>query len=265
MKNRIMFAVVTCLAILLTSAENISDAEKYQSTEMNANSYSALTQEGDVRVAFVGNSITLHCAVSKIGWTNNWGMAASARDKDYVHLVAAGLERKTGRKVMLNICNLAEFERNFKDYDLRAIDDLIAFEPEYLIVALGENVPALETNEERIEFQEAFARLLGRFNEKGRSPYVVVRGVFWPNDWKDGCMRQAAKQRKMKFVRADFGGRDEMKAVGRFAHKGVANHPGDVGMAAIAKAILDGFSDGTAIDKKDSDSPVDMRPKKRKE
>ena len=35
------------------------------------------------RVLFVGNSITLHGPRPQIGWTNNWGMAASARDKDY--------------------------------------------------------------------------------------------------------------------------------------------------------------------------------------
>ena len=39
------------------------------------------------RVLFVGNSITLHGPRPQIGWTNNWGMAASARDKDYVHLL----------------------------------------------------------------------------------------------------------------------------------------------------------------------------------
>ena len=39
------------------------------------------------RVLFVGNSITLHSPRPQIGWTSNWGMAASARDKDYVHLL----------------------------------------------------------------------------------------------------------------------------------------------------------------------------------
>ena len=36
----------------------------------------------------------------------------------------------------------------------------------------------------------------------------------------------------------DFAGDPAMKAIGLFAHAGVANHPGDGGMAAIANAIL---------------------------
>ena len=51
-------------------------------------------------------------------------------------------------------------------------------------------------------------------------------------------MEEAAKQHAMPFVKANFAGDPAMKATGLFAHPGVANHPGDRGMAAIASAIL---------------------------
>lgn len=215
-----------------------SDAEKNQATEMNAAPCEDATADGDIKVVFIGNSITLHNVAPQIGWTHRWGMAASSQEKDYVHLVAAGIERETGRKPQLHVRNLAEFERSFEAYDLSAIDDLVAVKPDYLVVALGENVKDLKTEGERLAFQAAFGRLLDRFTASGEKPRAVVRGVFWPNEAKDICMENAAKQHAMPFVKANFADDPAMKATGLFAHEGVASHPGDRGMAAIANAIL---------------------------
>jgi hypothetical protein len=43
------------------------------------------------RILFLGNSLTLHGPKPEIKWTGNWGMAASAQDKDYVHLLTAAI------------------------------------------------------------------------------------------------------------------------------------------------------------------------------
>ena len=40
-----------------------------------------------IKVMFVGNSITLHGVLPSIGWNNEWGMAASAKENDYVHII----------------------------------------------------------------------------------------------------------------------------------------------------------------------------------
>ena len=39
------------------------------------------------RILFLGNSLTLHGPREEIGWKHNWGMAASAPERDFVHLV----------------------------------------------------------------------------------------------------------------------------------------------------------------------------------
>lgn len=220
----------------------VSDAEKNGATQMNATGAEAAAGTGcGVRVVFIGNSITLHGAAPAIGWTNVWGMAASAEEKDYVHIVTRGIETETGRKADVRVRNLADFERNFRAYDFKRDQDLIDFNPDYLVVALGENVPGLGKDEDRIAFRDAFKKLLGGFMRGRAKPNTVVRGVFWKNALKDEMMAHAASDYALTFVKTDVSDDPSMKALGLFKHGGVQAHPGDKGMAETARRILDGF------------------------
>lgn len=76
------------------------DAAKMNSGMMNPGSALRTVERiggGEFGVLIYGNSIALHGSKPDIGWTNCWGMAASAREKDFAHLVVAGLEAKLGR------------------------------------------------------------------------------------------------------------------------------------------------------------------------
>ena len=48
------------------------------------------------KVLFLGNSITRHGPKADIGWTRDWGMAATSEDKDYVHLLGRQLAKVAG-------------------------------------------------------------------------------------------------------------------------------------------------------------------------
>ena len=221
---------------------SVSDAVKYSSTQMNATMPAYDETHGDgVRVVFIGNSITVHPIAPNLGWHDLWGMSASALEKDYVHLVIRGIEEATGKKADCRIRGLADFERDFSSFDWGRIQDLVDFKPDYLVVALGENVAALETQEERLAFREAFKKLLGCFAAGRSKPNTVVRGVFWPCEWKDDLMAHAASDYALAFVKADLASDPAMRALGLFEHPGVQNHPGDKGMAEIARRILEGF------------------------
>ena len=225
-----------------TAAERISDAEKNNATQMNATQAEAAVQNsGGVRIVFIGNSITLHGVAPKIGWHHEWGMAASAAEKDFVHIVTHGIEAKTGRKADVRVRNLARFERGFTNYDYGLEKDLVDFAPDYLIIALGENVGALTTQEEQLGYSAAFKTLLEGFLKGAKKPKTVVRGVFWPSPWKDEMMARAAKELDVPFLKADLATDDSMMALGLFEHTGVARHPGDKGMEAIARIILKGL------------------------
>src|SRR5260221_14405227 len=108
----------------------------------------ALTQDGKLRtdidagrVLFLGNSITRHGPAPKIGWTSDWGMAASALEKDYVHVTASMLGKILGKPPEIRFGNIADFERNLATFDLEGkLKEDLAFKPTLVIVAIGENV-----------------------------------------------------------------------------------------------------------------------------
>lgn len=194
------------------------------------------------RVLFLGNSITRHGPSPKIGWNDDWGMAASALENDYVHLVMRGLDGLAGEKSEVKVANIADFERNSAAYDVDVrLKAEFGFKPTLVIVAIGENVPALRTDEDKARFKAGLGALLAAAKGSGAAPSVVVRSCFWADPAKDEILRQACTEAGGTFVDIGALGKDESnyaRAERKFEHAGVAAHPGDKGMKAIAEAIL---------------------------
>ena len=193
------------------------------------------------RVLFLGNSITRHGPAPKIGWIDDWGMAASALEKDFVHQVASGIAAMIGKDPEKKITNIADFERNLATYDIATkLKAELDFKPTLVIIAIGENVAALKTDDAKAQFKASFARLLATVKSAGQ-PALVVRGCFWTDKTKDEIMQQACAAAGGTFV--DIGALGKVEAnfarsERKWDHDGVAAHPGDKGMAAIAAAIL---------------------------
>ena len=57
---------------------------------------------GKINVLFIGNSITRHEPKPEIGWDHDWGMAASCKENDYVHVAVKLLEGKFGKEITDN-------------------------------------------------------------------------------------------------------------------------------------------------------------------
>ena len=194
------------------------------------------------RILFLGNSITLHGPKPDIGWTGNWGMAASSEDKDYVHLVTSALAQHTGSRPQIMVRNIADFERNYATYDVDLqMKDLFAFDPDLVVLAIGENVPALGSEDAKTQFKAGVMNIL-RCALAKRRPLVVVRSCFWEDTAKDEVLRQACQETDGIFVNAGPLGRDVTNAARSersFTHDGVAGHPGDKGMKALADAIVE--------------------------
>ena len=198
------------------------------------------------KVLFLGNSITKHGPKADIDWTGNWGMAASAERKDYVHLVTGALSEKQGATPEVLVQNIADFERSYADYDIAGkLKDALAFKADLVIVAIGENTPALKSPEDMARFQASITRLLSAFKSDNQ-PTILVRSCFWVNAAKDDALQKACDAVHGLYVNISELSKAEVnfaRSERLFKHAGVANHPGDRGMDAIAGAILRALSE----------------------
>ncbi|MBR2837167.1 MAG: hypothetical protein IKE55_00115 [Kiritimatiellae bacterium] len=222
---------------------SVDDATRMNSEEMNPGKAIGCRERrggGAFRVLVYGNSIALHGRAPKIGWDREWGMAASSRDRDFAHLVVAGLEERRGERADYRIRNLAVVERNFRTNltDFAELADDVAYAPDYVVIAIGENVPSLDAAA-AADYTRMLAALAGPLARSAKRPVVVMRSPFWKNAVKAECTAKAAKEAGAVYVDAGPLGDDESNmAIGLFSHQGVARHPGDLGMRRIADLIL---------------------------
>ena len=118
------------------------------------------------KILFLGNSITLHGPAPAIGWLGNWGMAASTQDNDYVHIVLKAISQTAGKEPQSIVANIAAFERQFESYDIDSgLEKELAFKPDLVVVAIGENVPALASEQAQATFKASTTKLLKKLQQ----------------------------------------------------------------------------------------------------
>ena len=198
-----------------------------------------------IRVMFLGNSITLHAPAPEIGWNRFCGMAASARERDYVHLMMAEI-KKLHPDAAFCICQGAEWECQYKSgervYDI--YEGAREFGADVIIVRLIENCPENEVD------LEIFQKQLGEylcFLSGDKESKILLSTSFWHHALDEGIRRFAEKCGYPLVELGDLGEDRTMKAIGLFAHAGVENHPGDLGMKVIAERLFKGLQDNRYV------------------
>ena len=192
---------------------------------------------GDKKVLFVGNSITRHGIAHHLGWHWDWGMAASAMEKDYVHQTVRMLEEK-GLKVDYAVAQAAVWETRF-DEDLVPLNEYYTpardFCADIVIIRIGENMKKSVLEQGKPYFDNMI-----RFFVSNPEAKVIVTDSFWPHKIRDPFIKEICDERGYTFCKLSDMGEDESNmAIGLFEHKGVAAHPGDLGMERIAKRLCD--------------------------
>ncbi len=191
------------------------------------------------KVLFVGNSITRHAPKPSIGWEHDWGMAASAKEKDYVHLVVKGLKERYGT-IDYCIAQMADWEcqyTNTEEILNEYYQPAREFGADIVIIRICENIKA-EMHEE-VSCKPYFDQMI-RFMVTDATKQVIVTDSFWRKDSIEQVILEIIEERgytycKLKGLELD----ERTMAFGLFEHQGVAAHPGDYGMACIAERILE--------------------------
>ena len=210
-----------------------------------------------MKVAILGNSITKHGYFEDVGWYAVYGMAASCKEKDFAHILMRKFNEIEPCEFMVE--NVANFEVNFEkpygkvgerpdefNQDREKYSSLeedlelhIKFNADIVILAIGENVAPLDSEERRGHFYDELIHLYKLLTQK-EGCKLFVRSCFWPDTIKDRILKQSCEDFGGIFVDLSFeGGQKKYYAHDgrKFWHGGVANHPGDLGMQMIADKI----------------------------
>jgi len=182
------------------------------------------------RVVILGNSIVKSPPAKQLGWHGDWGMAASAPEHDFVHLLIDSIHAHKP-DVEITFLSISSFERNYRVFDLRSLDSLRG--ADLYIVKLAENV--LDTATDYIPFYDRLFRYL----DTAGGVRVITDG-FWRRNPVNDRLEKYAHENNEPFIDISDLSRDtSMEARHRFSNHGVSVHPGDKGMKAIADRIWD--------------------------
>lgn len=194
-------------------------------------------EKGGKRVMFVGNSITMHGILPEIGWTDCYGMAASKKENDYVHICMKKIQ-ESHPDASFCICQVCEWETNYKTGEEKyyLYERAREFDADIIVMRAVENCPGKDFDEGI--FLKEYGKLLDFLNPNKKAK-IVITTSFWKHP-ADGMIKEYAKIHSLPLCELDdLGEIDEMKAIGKFEHSGVASHPGDLGMKTIAERILE--------------------------
>lgn len=193
-------------------------------------------EDSPLRILIVGNSITRHGPLAEIGWNRDWGMAASAPEKDYVHRLYSKLT-EGGYEVYMRIRQASFWERNYRASDvLSHYDEERAFDADIVIFRLGDNV----ADEDKPYYKSALEKFMSHICPSGRALYVTS---FWKNEGVDEDTFAVARERGEVCLDGCLSDDETNTAKGQFEHGGVAGHPSDKGMEAIAELIFTAIKD----------------------
>ena len=187
------------------------------------------------KVLVLGNSITWHPPGPDLKWFGNWGMAATAADKDFLSLLTKKIKENNEQNEVLGR-NVYPFERTYETIKLTEFEDLKTFKPDIIVIRFGENIAEPE-RAATPQLQVAVKDFVDYLAD-GRPVKVILTTPFWSNPGVNQNFLALSEQNKWPLIPLhDLSLTNENMALERFENISVGSHPGDLGMERIASRI----------------------------
>lgn len=146
----------------------------------------------NANILILGNSILKHSASPDLGWYGDWGMAATAPEKDFSH-VFSDFVKKSNKYSTVKVYsqNIAYWENDFT-YDVSQYADISAKRYDVIIVRLGENVGNTD------DYYQELNKMIDHF--RSQKTKVIITDVVWYSEIKESIQRQIALDNNYKFI-----------------------------------------------------------------
>lgn len=242
------------------ASEEIADEKEPDEDETSLDAIRIGKSSGDAGDTFeyiaIGNSVTCN-VIDETLWWGEWGMAATAPEKDYVHLIMDWLEENAGQQVSSTVLNLKPWElAEDRSKVLNEYKDFFHKDVELITIQTGENITEYKEN-----LEKDYMELISMIKEKAPNAQILVLGeVLWPSEDIEEAKKAACEELNLTFVDMTFflnnyeamyrskigatvNGADGEEH--KIENEVVAAHPNNQGMQVIAEEVTKHIDIGT--------------------
>jgi hypothetical protein len=175
-------------------------------------------------VVILGNSIVRYGPDPGIGWSGDWGLAASKKESDFVHILIQNLRSKD-HNITVRFRSIANFEADFLSFPMNTVDSLR--NADLIVMKIGENVNAGGAHYD--QFITHYDRLIRYLDPSNKAVKLIVDG-FWDHKEVNSDIRNYALFKKYPLISIT-----DLSSIS--GNKGLAGHPNDQGMRLIADRL----------------------------
>lgn len=200
--------------------------------------------DSTITCLFLGNSLTYTGAPEEEADKEKRGLTSTCKEKDYAHVLLRMISEQKKVNIKFSLLNIAQFERTFTkfSFEMGKLGLAENKQPDFLFVQIGENVVKDDIVDSE-KFENEYMKLLSLFPDAKR----IITIPFWPDKDKQYAITNVAIKSDSYLVDISHLGAGTDKknfasSYKEYAYPGVGAHPGDYGMANIAKCLYAAFN-----------------------